>query len=400
MANTLCGIVKAPYLPASFNGVPFDAVEVSSEHGRRGAEGEFPFGENTAYADLGRRIRTYTLQGKIQRDGFLGIAAALIAACELPGPGILVHPTRGILNAACKSLKVSDKVEEEQGVTYVDMEFVEGNLWPNGLSLIGSLLGLAFGALIGTARDDFTVRYQVRKTSTARRTHVKNVARATVGQISNEYQQAIVGTTSSNKYRILSDLQEVAIDPHLVESTEITDRAIALGTNAVAQEIGGQAKYDSMRRIVNFNSKSSKLTSPTDADTEEAVYTLARISGAVGMAQAATEVTYSRMDQVFTAMDTVDAVLLEEEIAARERCANMLQLELQRFRIEFKKTLYALAYSLPPLIDFNFYGGVHSLVAAYSIFNDAKRHRELEQGNSVNANGRMGPVVVAATFYG
>ena len=396
MANTICGIVKAPYLPASFNGVPFDAVEVSSEHGRRGAEGEFPFGENTAYADLGRRIRTYALQGKIQADGFIGIAAALIAVCELPGPGILVHPTRGIISAACKSLKVSDKIEEEAGVTYVDMEFVEGNVWPNGLSLVGNLLGLASGALISTARDDFTTRYQPSAVSTVRREQVTQAAQSTVEQISHEYQQAIVGTTSVNKYRTLADLQEVAADSSLVTSTIITDRAISLGINAVAIETDAKPKYDAMRRIVNFNSKANA----TGTESEDAIYTLARISAGVGMAQGATEVTYARMDQVFTAIDTVDAVLIEESVAARTRCANMLFAELEKFRVEFKKNLYYLAYTLPPLIEFNFYHGVHSLVAAYSIFNDAKRHRELEMGNMMDGTGRIGPVVVAASLYG
>ena len=41
----------------------------------------------------------------------------------------------------------------------------------------------------------------------------------------------------------------------------------------------------------------------------------------------------------------------------------------------------------------NFSGGVHPLVAAYAIYNDAKRHRELEERNIVDANGRFGPIV-------
>ena len=31
---------KEPYLPGSFKFIPFKAIEASSEHGRRGAEGE------------------------------------------------------------------------------------------------------------------------------------------------------------------------------------------------------------------------------------------------------------------------------------------------------------------------------------------------------------------------
>src|SRR5262245_39833440 len=100
MSDLACNVGK-DYLPASFNGVPFYCTEASSEHGRRGSEGEFPFGENTAYADLGRRIRTYTLSAVFRGDNHVREATALIAVCEAPGPGVLVHPTRGIVSAAC-----------------------------------------------------------------------------------------------------------------------------------------------------------------------------------------------------------------------------------------------------------------------------------------------------------
>ncbi|RPH73630.1 hypothetical protein EHM76_05065, partial [bacterium] len=53
MSRTNCAIGK-DYVPASFKGVQFYCVDADVEGGRRGAEGEFPFGEETAYADLGR----------------------------------------------------------------------------------------------------------------------------------------------------------------------------------------------------------------------------------------------------------------------------------------------------------------------------------------------------------
>ena len=104
------GCYTAPYLPASFKGVPFEALTAESEHGRRGAEGEFPFGEQTAYADLGRKIRRYSLKARFVLNSHVDDSAALIAACESPGSGALAHPTRGIVNAACTSCKVSGGV--------------------------------------------------------------------------------------------------------------------------------------------------------------------------------------------------------------------------------------------------------------------------------------------------
>ena len=85
MSRTNCAIGK-DYVPASFKGVGFWCTEASIEGGRRGAEGEFPFGEDTAYADLGRKIRTFNLTAVFREDDHVGDASNPICACESPNP--------------------------------------------------------------------------------------------------------------------------------------------------------------------------------------------------------------------------------------------------------------------------------------------------------------------------
>ena len=83
MSRTNCAIGK-DYVPASFKGVGFWCTEASIEGGRRGAEGEFPFGEDTAYADLGRKIRTFNLTAVFREDDHVGDASNPTAVCESP----------------------------------------------------------------------------------------------------------------------------------------------------------------------------------------------------------------------------------------------------------------------------------------------------------------------------
>src|SRR6187402_1835226 len=111
MSRSACAIGK-DYAPASFKGVAFYCTDADVEGGRRGAEGEFPFGEHTAYADLGRKIRVYHLTAMFREDDHVSDSQALFVVCESPGPGILVHPTRGAVMVACKSIKLSDKIED------------------------------------------------------------------------------------------------------------------------------------------------------------------------------------------------------------------------------------------------------------------------------------------------
>src|SRR5688572_1564338 len=139
MSRSACAIDK-DVVPASFKGVSFYCTEADVEGGRRGAEGEFPFGEHTAYADLGRKIRVYHLTAYFREDNHVGDSNALFRACESPGPGMLVHPTRGAVMVACRSIKVKDSLESSAGETSAEMEFVEANIGFSGI--VGTLFGI------------------------------------------------------------------------------------------------------------------------------------------------------------------------------------------------------------------------------------------------------------------
>jgi hypothetical protein len=113
------------------------------------------------------------------------------------------------------------------------------------------------------------------------------------------------------------------------------------------------------------------------------------------MAEAAMGRTYAYLDEGLAAMDMTLTVLEDEAQAAYKDCDNGLFLELRKYATEFAKMMNDLSYRLPGLVTVDFMGGVYPLVAAYAIYNDAKRHRELETraSNIVDANGRFGPIV-------
>src|SRR5262245_32405325 len=155
MSRTNCAIGRG-YVTASFKGVAFQCTESDAEGGRRGAEGEFPFGENTAYADLGRKIRVYHITAVFREDSHIGDSQALFEVCQSPGPGMLVHPTRGTFMAACRSVKIKDN-SEEQGETTAELEFVEANPVATGLG--GMLFGIISTALNTVSQDTFISDY-------------------------------------------------------------------------------------------------------------------------------------------------------------------------------------------------------------------------------------------------
>lgn len=390
------GCYIEPYLPGSYKLIPFKAMDVSSEHGRRGAEGEFPFGERTAYADLGRKIRRYSIRARFDSNAHVIEAAALIAAVETTGPGILTHPTRGvILSAACTSLRVSDKVEEEQGVTYVDMEFVEANEWPNGLSLIGQLAGFALGTLIGSARTHFNSSYAPASVQPYRKAEVIASAQAQVANIRTQYAIATTSKSSElSRNRILYDLEVISTDTSVAENTENMDKGIALGLNAIALELEGSEQYRVFRNIANNAALISSLSGKA-GDNENAAYSTVRVIAASYMAEGALEAEQTRTGLVYDQLDAITEILDQEAVYARGVCDNQYQVDIMKFRTEVATQLYAKAYDSPGLVEYNFGGSTSPLTAAYSIFGDAKRHREIETLNLVSTTGRVGPLVNA-----
>lgn len=390
------GCYTEPYVPAIYKGVTFKAKSVSSTHGRRGAEGEFPFGEQTGYADMGRKIRRYKLSGRFDSNLHVVEAAALILVCEANGPGLLVHPTRGIISkAACTSLEVRDEIEEDQGVTYVDMEFVEANEWPNGLSLLGQLFGIVIGTIIGSAKTHFSANYKPSEIQTFRKEAVVNVAQAQMSIIRAAYEAATTDNdTDQTRNKIINDMVRIQTDNDLAGDTETMSRGLSLGMNAVAIELSGLDQYRVFKNIANSAAMVSSFASPA-SEAENAIYSTVRIIAASYMAEGITEAANARSSEVYDAIDAIGSILDQEIEYARSLCDNFLQSELSTFKTDALAKLYKKAYDSPGLVQYDFGGRLHPVAAAYSIYGDAKRHRELETLNNIGATGRIDRLVAA-----
>jgi hypothetical protein len=386
------------YFRASYKGIAFDAMEVTSEHGRRGAEGEFPFGENTGYADLGRRIRTYSIRGRFAGNDHIGQSAALIAVVELPGPGPLVHPTRGIVIAACKSLRVEDDPMQAQGVTYVSMEFVEANVWANGFQVTNLLQsGLSLVSLIATTGESFTRDYQPRSAKPYNAEAIVETESQAILQIRDEYHAAAVrgNSTNQNTWKALLDLEQRAKDPSVLLDAAASYRTMRLGMAALSASTSENEMYAAFLRLANQNAKSSRFTGQ-DQLSQNAIYGSMRILSAAYMAQGALQRTDANAQETFRALGQITAVIGTEIDAARQLCDNNLYLELRNFYVATQTALLNRVYTLPALVIYNFRKPVHALVAAYEIYNDARRAGEITNQNPGSSPWGVGPQVIAS----
>jgi len=400
MSRTNCAIGK-DYVPASFKGVGFNCLEVDIEGGRRGAEGEFPFGEITAYADLGRKIQVYHLTAIFREDDHVFDSHSLFEACQSPGPGMLVHPTRGTVLAACRSIKLKDNIEEA-GESTAEMEFVEANGFGVGGPSAGpgysSLYGIIHSPLNDVSRASFLANYTPKLVAQPWRTDVINRAQSLVHVVAEVTVHTLTEDSSTNDWRAALSMEDVAKDDGLASDAEKVEEALFTGFKFISKNIlDADGRYRIFTRLVNFASFTSNHPVDIANTSEEAVLARHRVLGAIGMAEAALGRKYRHLGQGLAAMEDVLKVLNDEAQIAYDNCDNGLFLEIRRYSIEFAKMMHDLTYRLPGRVIVDFSGGVHPLVASYVLYKDAKRHRELEQSNIIDANGRLDPFVVGIT---
>lgn len=388
------GCYVSKYLPASFKGVPFVAIEASSEHGRRGATGEFPFGESTAYADLGRKIRTYSISGKFPGNDHIANASLLILACETPGPGLLVHPTRGILTVACTSCKVSDDIEEGMGVTNVDMEFVEANILGSGFQFGGLVSGLVMTGLALAVQSSFIARYNTRKTPFYQTSTVLASVTNGLEEVRSRFEKAISFTTDSANWTILRDMDTLIARPALFHNTVEAYGAIERSLAALARVTTGAAKLAAFKGLSNWAATRPAMRG-VSGESIDAVYSSFRLLSAGYMARGYSEQSTLTIAESLGVMDSLDIILKEEAAIAYARCDNLLHLEISKFQTDVDTLILNRIYNQPALVSYNFGSPVSSLTAAYEIYGDSKRFLEIEAMNPGSLPFIVGPEVLA-----
>lgn len=380
------------YNRASYKGVSFDAMEVSSEHGRRGAEGEFVFGERTGYADLGRKIRKYTVSGRFVRNSHIGDASSLIAACESIGPGILVHPTRGAVRVGCISCRVRDNPLEEQGITYFDLEFVEAGDF--GATLFGSLSvgGLKFAGLSISLSAFFNHSYIPSSAKFYNIPSVISAAQKSLVILKSEFLKSVTGTNSSDIWKIASSFDDAINNTKDLKSATILFSNIEAGFKVLENNTAGSEKYNTFKSVANQFIKPSVMLGVAGS-SENAITTVMRTLSAVYMAKALENVPPTTLNDALMSSDKVQLIFMEEELIAKQLCDNNLFLALRSFNTESRKMLLATAYGLPSIVNYDLGRGVHALQAAHEIWGDARRVREIEQRSGQYSPWATGPLL-------
>ena len=112
---------------ASFRGVCFEVEKHEAGFGRRTAIHEYPARDLPYTEDLGRKARSFTIEGFIIGNDYSFNRDRLITACEMDEPGSLVHPYLGTKKVVCTECKIKESSEEGR-ITRFSMTLIEAGL--------------------------------------------------------------------------------------------------------------------------------------------------------------------------------------------------------------------------------------------------------------------------------
>lgn len=131
---------------ASYKGVPFYAEQTSQEGGRRLVVHEFPFRDDPFIEDLGEKAATFSITAYVASDAADIEAAAFSAILASDGPGLLVLPTHGPIEARCETFSRKQEKDRHGYIAFEAKFYRDGSL--------GALVSVPFlGQMIFAAVD-------------------------------------------------------------------------------------------------------------------------------------------------------------------------------------------------------------------------------------------------------
>lgn len=196
------------YLPASFNGLPFEVDETEDTFGRRGVQYEYPYQEDPFYIDLGRLARTYTVKGYVVGEDHVARALAIVASAEKEGPATLIHPVLGFLNVAVETLTVTHKYIEKRRYTELEFKFFEV---PSG----------SFGGFFGAAITAFSAISAVISAAASLRDQTNASLVSSWGTAQSE--QSLLVDDVSYVLTTLLPVQQSLVGVNTIESKALTN---------------------------------------------------------------------------------------------------------------------------------------------------------------------------------
>ncbi|MFM1171606.1 DNA circularization N-terminal domain-containing protein [Yersinia enterocolitica] len=417
--------------PASFRGVPFAVMTAEGVFGRRQAIHEYPYRDTAWIEDLGRATRRLTIRAfLIQSSGLYNAPDvmtqrdSLIAACEMPDAGTLVHPTLGEMTVSIpeSGLRLNEGAESGRVFEFT-LTIIESGLRVFSItssadavsSIQSSWFGLAtksVATFIATVKGEIRSVTQTIRTlkstaafwvnmvnsTTSEATNLSNVLRSTLGRDRyGRYNHGTVGGSVSGATASVSTqsdttnlsalvAQRMAVSVEGRESVNKATEALRTAAtveghaNAVLTVVNailviGASTLDLIRMMQELTSINDDTfrPNPDDSNTAAASYQLIIVLCAGAMVFAASQYQPESYDDAVDILTRVCDAVDGAALAAADSGNDEVYQALMDLRGSIVTLLQQIGANLSRVEVVNFNRSLPALNLANRLYQDARR---------------------------
>jgi prophage DNA circulation protein len=412
-ASAPAGSFWAQLRPASYRGIAFAVLGGQARFGRRNAVHEYPFRDTPWIEDLGRMSRRIQLTAFLVGSDVISQRERLIAACEKPGDGELIHPTLGRLKVSV--LEVSVAEHWEQGRYFeINFSFIEQGERQFPGDAVSS--ADAIGAAADTASTTAAVTFKARMdgfavaggglavpsveaseawtksgvSAVGSATGLMNIAtslRGSFGRLLGQDSGISFGLQPLDSAKSIQDLIGSAAakrESVSVAAQELNESAVVLDDDlvprfsrlalafALAVRVASFTPADALR-CLGAMSSTGTVGGPITAACND----LFRRAAVSEMAKASAGYEPSTSDEAAFVRSMVLDAIDAEVLTAGNQGDDAVYAALRAVRAEVIRDMNAKGASLPTLVTVSVQASLPSLTLAQRLYRDASREEEI-----------------------
>ena len=388
-----CADPKQEYRDASFKGVPFKVTTDATSVGRRGDLYEFPHGERVGWRDLGRAAPEIAIEGYLIGDDHHRQAAAMKAAAESPGPGVLVHPIYGELVVACRRLTITHEPEGRRRMTVLSFDFVEVDSFGAGAGGGIPLFLDAIDTFIDQSRDAFTAVWDVMAAPMFRQGEIRDSFISMARVIRDVLHWW--GHAEDDTYDAYALLDTAVVGGIGMGAKEVMF-TLHRGIEVIYETADSRDAIDGLRVIADAAS-SPPMTGGAAARNINSMRFFVRRLCAAYTALAANDIQNMSVAEAFEIMRHIDSLLDDDVRDTSLMCDDAMIRAIREMRARVQERMMDIAFNAPAEIKYAYPmdipGAMPSLVLAHHLYGDSRLASELERLNGwrvhISSPGRL-----------
>lgn len=380
---------KEQLRPASFKGVAFFVEDIELKSGRRIVNFEFPKLNTPATEDMGRKQRSFSVQGYILGDDYIEASNRLLEACESEGAGDLIHPFRGEKRVQCEEISFRES-KKEGGIVLIAMSFIEAGeeLYPAPTADQLASMQKSKLAAIEASKDDFLSKYSV----TGKGQILINSASDKVVSWSDKFNTAMKGVKGESNSiadlgysirNLKANSLDLVTEPGNLSNqivSNISGLASTLNFDKLGEALGAYKYLYKTDNSANYVSNPQTQTRKQEQTNQKAIDDLVKNVAILEASDQAAQSSYSSYE---------DAISMQEELL--EQIDNVLEntdndnlyLSFSQVRAQVVSLIPAKDRNLPELMKVSLNKIETSLSLSYRLYGNINNESEIISRNKI-----------------